>query len=225
MKIAYLITGHLRTIDRCHKSFYDNIYQKDSDIYVHTWNTEDAKIKMWHKYKFKRKFNIEEKIKEIYRPKDYIIEKQNLLINKELKKLNVNVSNISHYYSFYSLIKGYELIKKSGIKYDYIVKLRPDIYFKKKLEVSNENFSIACNLVEWDENVKGDWRKMKATDIVYYGQMEHFEKLYNIKDKFFEKVRNNDTYIFQNIFAELFGDVNVLKYYYNKHWKIERDKR
>ena len=66
---------------------------------------------------------------------------------------------------------------------------------------------------------------MKATDIVYYGKQYHFEKLYDIRDKFFEKVRNNDSYIFQNVFSELFGEVNVLEYYYNKHWKIERDKR
>jgi hypothetical protein len=222
MKIAYLITGHLRTIDKCSRSFYDNIYKKGSDIYVHTWNTEDAKIKMWHKYKFKGKFDIEKKIKEIYNPKDYMIEKQDLKINKELKKRGINVSNISHYYSYYSLIKCYELLKKSGIEYDLIVKLRPDIFFKKELNLESDNFSIACNLVEWDESINGDWRRMKATDIVYYGKPYHFEKLYNIRDKFYQKIRNNDTYIFQNIFNELFGEVNILEYYYNKHWKIQR---
>lgn len=222
MKIAFLITGHLRTIDKCQESFFKNVYIENSDIFIHTWNTTDSKIKMWHKYKFKGKYDIEEKIKNIYKPKDFLIEKQDLSINTRLKKIGSNVSNISHYYSFYSFCKCYELIKKTNINYDIIIKIRPDILFKSKLPIKlNSEFNIACNRVEWDETVGNDWTKMKAIDIIYYGSKNLFEKLYNYKDKFFEKINNQENYIFHSTFKELF-DVNLLEYYYKKHWVIKR---
>ena len=222
MKIAYIITGHLRTIDKCHRSFFDNIYKENSDIYVHTWDSEDSKIKVWHKHKFKEKYDIEKKIKDIYKTENYIIENQDLTINTQLKKRKVNVSNISHYYSFYSLIKCFEMIKQSGKKYDIIFKLRPDIFFKKQIINLNEGFNIGANLVEWDDTINGDWRKMKAIDIIYYGSYDNFETLYDNREVFFEKVRNNDSYIFHNYFDTYLKNVNLLEYYYNKHWKIQR---
>tara|TARA_E500000178_G_C16980413_1_gene735492 strand:- start:29 stop:700 length:672 start_codon:yes stop_codon:yes gene_type:complete len=223
MKIAFLITGHLRTIDKCYESFFKNVYIDNSDIYIHTWDSTDSKIKVWHKHKFKKKFNIEEKIKKIYKPKDYIIEKQDLTINTRLKKKEINVSNISHYYSFYSLIKCYELLKKSNIEYDLIIKIRPDLFFKEKLpiNINSKKLNIACNRVEWDKSIGNDWTRMKATDVIYYGKMEIFEKLYQFKNEFFLKIENNDKYIFQFTFNKLF-DVNVLEYYYKKHWVIKR---
>ena len=224
MKIAFLITGHLRTIDKCYESFFKNVCIDNSnyDVFVHTWNTTDSKTKVWHKHKFKEKFNIEEKIKKIYKPKDYIIEKQDLSINSKLKKNGANVSNISHYYSFYSFCKCYELIKKSNVKYDIIIKLRPDILFKTKIPIYlNSKFNIACNRVEWDKTIGDDWTRMKAIDIVYYGSMDIFQKLYDFKEEFFKKIFSNDSYIFQFTFNKLF-EVNVIEYYYNKHWVIKR---
>ena len=100
MKIAYIITGHLRTIDKCYKSFFKNIYVENSDIYIHTWSTVDMKTRSWHKYKCRMKYNIEDKLK-LYKPKDYIIEKQDLNMSKKIKKLSTIVSNVPNYYSFY----------------------------------------------------------------------------------------------------------------------------
>ena len=114
------------------------------------------------------------------------------------------------------------MIKKSGKKYDIIFKLRPDIFFKKQIINLNEGFNIGANLVEWDDKINGDWKKMKAIDIIYYGSYDNFETLYDNREVFFEKVRNNDSYIFHNYFDTYLKNVNLLEYYYNKHWKIQR---
>lgn len=80
MKVAYIFCGHSRTWDKCHRSFFDNIYNVfPGDIFLHTWNKVNARSGSWWNSYEKEILDPElqflssqlspiEQIKEIYKP-------------------------------------------------------------------------------------------------------------------------------------------------------------
>ena len=133
MKIAIIISG----LPRCYKEGYEELKKwfldkYDCDIYIHTWYDTKTIFKTGHNFSLNKDYKFTEEdyqnILELYQPKNYTFQKPipfdvNGIISKLGVKLNVSLS------SFYSLQHSFNLIKESGIEYDYIIRTRFDLKF------------------------------------------------------------------------------------------------
>lgn len=133
MKVAISISG----LPRCYKEGYEELKKwfldkYDCDVYIHTWYDTKTKFKTGHNFSFNKDYQFTEEdyqnILELYQPKNYTFQKPipfdaNSLTSKFGVKLNVSLS------TFYSLQHSFNLIKESGIHYDYIIRTRFDLKF------------------------------------------------------------------------------------------------
>lgn len=125
MKIAILISGEYRTFGLCRKTmkFLDD---PRVDIYFSTWDKTIYNIPKINLYK------VEDVTEDIIRKdlgKPAIIEIESHVPFVELKYN----SRMIHRWK-----RGFNLIKNSGIKYDYVLVMRPDIYFNSYADHSFE---------------------------------------------------------------------------------------
>jgi uridine kinase len=194
MKLALLIAGYLRSFENNIENFISNIIKEnDCDIYIHV--TENEKNDKYLNKKtslelLKQKLNIKIKIFS-----------NNFHFSK-IDKIN-NIMNQN--YKFYWLNEERKKIEKiENIKYDIIMKIRPDVYL---------NQDICFNQIEKDSiyipiDSKIDSKKLKSyndpyiCDIIAYG-------IPKLMDHYF------DFYLHLNEYIEKYGAVNeTLLYYY-----------
>ena len=133
MKIAISISG----LPRCYKEGYEELKKwfldkYDCDVYIHTWYDTKTIFKTGHNFAPNKEYKFTEKdyqnVLELYQPKNYTFQKPipfdvNSITSKLGVKLNVSLS------TFYSLQHSFNLIKESGIHYDYIIRTRFDLKF------------------------------------------------------------------------------------------------
>lgn len=117
MKIAVLISGEYRTFGTCRKTmkFLDD---PRVDIYFSTWDKTIYKVPKINLYQIE---NVTEEIIRKDLGKDAVIEIESSSTLFHETRYN---SRMIHRWK-----QGIELIKTNDIKYDYILIIRPDLYF------------------------------------------------------------------------------------------------
>lgn len=144
MKIALLIAGHLRTFERLSKDYERLFSHKECDVFIETYDT----LYGYHPVNRSRLGNISEVeitqawVKDVLGFFNII----SLSINNEANlKHEVEIPNWMqgaqiHSNSFYPLILFQRLTtrmrnqeEKSGIEYDLVIKLRPDLKLRKDI--------------------------------------------------------------------------------------------
>jgi hypothetical protein len=141
MKIAVLLSGKPRQLDLNKELMKDFFKGHEVDYFCHAWfnKTNNTNEKSWQD-SFKIDSEIPEKILDIYKPKNWLIETQRLF---ELSRnYNYNTGHpqpffivFSHFYSLKTanlLRLAYE--KETGVKYDLVVKLRYDLFIGNKIK-------------------------------------------------------------------------------------------
>jgi hypothetical protein len=129
MKIAVLIVGEYRTFPYCRKTmkFLDQTPPEfDIDVYFHTWE-----ITKLHNPPIGRELN--PNTVRTFRPvSEYEI--KDLLNRPAVIKVSPLPSENSS--GFFIMRKGwlmgFDLIEQSGIEYDYVYVMRPDLFFRKE---------------------------------------------------------------------------------------------
>jgi len=161
MKIALLMSGYSRTIETNICKLKKNVIQdNDVDIYLHKTMDENS-----DKYNNIVKW---EKVVENLNPK-IVIESSNVMFNK-----NKNINNIyNQFYKFYLLNKiKKDFEKNEKIRYDYMIKWRPDINIDTKINFE----AIEKNLIYIPEKSNIDRKRLTNTndkylcDIIAYGE-------------------------------------------------------
>jgi MoaA/NifB/PqqE/SkfB family radical SAM enzyme len=129
MKIALCFSGQLRTALHTYENILNYIgdLYKDCDVFVHTWNVRTD----MHSGKVvdmvdERTFV---EFKRIYTPKKMVVE--DFLLYSDLIEPIFHTLRMSD-----EMRKEYE--KESDVKYDFIIKIRPDILFNPDLRLINE---------------------------------------------------------------------------------------
>ena len=154
MRIALLLSGHLRLFEKCAKSLHTNLLLgREIDTYIHTWDTLEVPVS-------KEKPNgliftnspTEKKlddIQRVYHPKNIQIDSQQQTIDKIIAPAFSMMldpgdrpgffgGSLIHYASMlYSLKQCYKLLDGQGT-YDLVIRCRPDLVFPDKLEVINQ---------------------------------------------------------------------------------------
>lgn len=169
MKSALLITGYLR----CFKENFNSIKKyiiddNNVDIYIHLTMEKENKY-----------VNKEIKLDEVYNllhPKFMFIS-NNIHFHEDIKINNLLNQN-------YKLLllndKRKEIEKLENIKYENIIKIRPDIYLQQHI-----NLNIKYDKIQIPKDSKMDLTKLKKTsdsylcDIIAYGNYELMDKYCN----------------------------------------------
>jgi len=134
MKVAICISGQPRNYKKgfieLKKWFLDKY---DCDVYIHTWYDTKAIFETGHDYLEHKSYSFSEKdynnLLKLYKPKAYefqkpiVFDETNILGTHCKYKLN-NILSAS-----YSIHTCYNLVKESGIEYDYIIRYRFDLQF------------------------------------------------------------------------------------------------
>ena len=125
MKTAVLVFGEFREFETAHTSwkFLENI---DYDIYVHTWDTSnDTNSELG--------INVKESVDEHRILKYFPNATVNIEQDKELGLASARM--------IYHIRMLFNMMTLSGVKYDTVILLRPDIYF-------NDSTNIESLLIE-----------------------------------------------------------------------------
>lgn len=196
MKIAVLISGEYRTFGLCRKTmkFLDD---PRVDIYFSTWDKTIYKVPKINLYKMEDV--TEQQIKNVLGKQAVIdIESHNLFTEKRYN------SKMIHRWK-----RGFDLIKNSSIEYDFVLVVRPDLYFT---ETADHSFN---SIEKYKDNLASGWLDTALpnflNDVMFlssYGRMkELFESLtienwvtsenadwhtwwYSYSSKYFSKIEN-----------------------------------
>lgn len=161
MKIAVCISGQLRD----YYNYIDNVFEKvinkyNADVFLHTWNHDDEKIKeALNSYKPVSHL-IEEFSpgKVIYSEKwlninNDIIEKEKITVEYDLKNGDLVGKPQNIFSMYYSIFKANELKREyeneHKFKYDIVLRFRPDIEFNVDLNFNNNIVIIPQTLCSY----------------------------------------------------------------------------
>jgi len=152
-KVAVCLSGHLRTFEKTFKSLRDNLINPlNCDVFIHTWETlgsENSKGGSDQSSSItttKSKLSL---INEVYSPKkinierfdkDYFINLGNKIIVPEKERIFVVGHLGYHFAMFYSILKSNDLKSEyeieNNFKYDYVIRIRPDIFLESRIDRS-----------------------------------------------------------------------------------------
>lgn len=200
MKIAVFISGYLRSIKETYfhlKQYIFDVY--DTDIYIHITKSDDPKY-------MNHKINIDE-LYTLLNPKHLIIS-NNYFLHVKSKENNILNQN----YKYYLLNEARKSIEKAEhIKYNAILKIRPDVYLQCPIEIN----TIQPTTIYIPIDSKIDQTKLRTTtdkyicDIMAYGTPETMDHYFAFYDELHHLM-------------ESYGYVNeTLLYHYLHEYKID----
>lgn len=163
MKIAVLISGEYRKFDITRKtmSFLDD---PDVDVYVSTWDKttySSPKINL-HIEEIVTKDRI---LSDLGRIATIKLDNHDLIVEKKYNSKMIN-----------RWLAGWKLIQDSGIKYDRVLVIRPDLFFE---------IGLLANLVEIDvtNSIAFSWATAlhleKLPEVLFVSTYENIQKLFN----------------------------------------------
>jgi hypothetical protein len=187
MKVAIIMTGHLRNqFIYNFNSFKLFLLNKipNYTFFIHTWDV--------HSLENQKSVNIKE-LEDLYNTKNIIIEKQsNDMLN--------NISHKSISFQMYSLYKIYSQFYNELEKYDYIIKLRPDIRFRRDIPLSFDNI-----IRFFQTNLGG------GLDVFYYGNKKNMlETLQIYRNEYIQKINLKTLKKPEMIFLKFWESENIL---------------
>jgi len=222
IKIAVCLSGQIRTWEFCKENiqnFLKNSGEYQIDFFIHTWDKNNYGELVISDKKQQRAELLYKNDKEFknfidyYNPKLFKIEDSEKFKNKLFKKWkDKNYEPINTMFLMYSFYKSIILKKlwerKNGFKYDYVIKLRPDIHFfgvdmPTQINLLNESYKknskeknfISYQLYEktWNPNVKSMLSNYFGADLYWLfrnNDAETFSTFYIEKLKFDKKNKN-----------------------------------
>jgi uridine kinase len=183
MRVALIISGYLRSLKNNIESLKENLLNLyDVDIYIHITNSNENK--------YINNITSIDEINTLLKPKVMIISDNIKFDNNYNDLYNQN-------FKFYTInLKRLEIEKIENIKYDVVMKFRPDIYLQEKIIFETDD-----DVIYIPKDNKIDKIKLKTfndnyiCDIIAYGSP-------NIMNKYF------DMYMHLDWLVEKYGNIN-----------------
>lgn len=247
MKIALCLFGNMRTFDVCAPSLVRHVLKNnDCDIFIHTWDTLNHKTQTWHdNVAFRTNTStktVRDKILQWYSPVRMIIESQEIVDMGNIVSANRQISIFGINAMVYSMEQANILRQRYeselGIKYDYVLFTRPDVFFKSDLLISEIQSEFTdCNL---DESLLcachpiGRVLTLERTncyDLIFLARPSVIDNFFKNKKQFLDLFTPGalyhlgPEYYFVQTFAKLQYDIVLLNFIYDRDFKIVRLER
>jgi len=126
MKVAVCMSGIARSFDKCYKSFIDNVLNLyDCDVF--TFVSNDSNAKSLDLINHTKKIIVDNEPK--HDEKDYILHKA-----RRTKKYTIQgwLSQFWKIKMCHEMMINYS--KENNIKYDWVIRCRPDLYYFRKID-------------------------------------------------------------------------------------------
>lgn len=136
MRVAVLLSGHMRSYLKCFKHLYANIiHPYGADVFLHTWDELNVGVPL----------DVEDRlaIMHLYEPTDICIDSQNGRDDLVMDRIRPWCHSVRMYCKpmFYSVQQANEMRKRHererGFLYDVVIRCRPDITIKQKLDLTD----------------------------------------------------------------------------------------
>lgn len=162
MKIAVLISGEYRTFDACAPTM-KFLHDPRVDIYFSTWDATRVELPLIN-FKFEESVTVERITKAIQKPATIVVDP----LIQALARMRYNSKMIFRWK------RGFNLIKESKIDYDYVLMVRPDLYYHP---ISTLNLDWITNIAS-DGTLASAWYKPGwLNDTVTCARYEVFSNL------------------------------------------------
>jgi hypothetical protein len=210
MKIAMTISGQPRRYKHGFKElkrwFLDRY---DIDVYLHAWQDKQFyKYDFFNESKLKHVYNVEENtyqnLVDWYQPKDYLFEKTIKFDATELKGRHNQRLN-SQMGMWMSLKRAWDLLEKSGIKYDLVIKTRYDLLWTHRV-------AETCVFLE-------DITQINPESVNYFEYPPHWKMADQLNDTF--AVGGYDVMkVYHNVFPQMLRTIFVDPEYYHFYYDM-----
>ena len=246
MRVAVYFIGQPRYYKETFPGIYKNIIkQNNADVFFHCWYDkkeagEEIKNGGICYYKNRKKNyimpqNLDKDIVELYKPKKYIIEPQKFLQIKNKKDIDC-MSGLSMYYSIMKandLVREYEI--ENNFRYDFVIKMRYDMYCDKPLILSKYHNNLINNphILHkeripfhiddriWFSNSENMFKISRGYLEVedYLDNEKYREEILNLGKKFYTHTYknktyfNNESYLFFQIYSKNLKLHKIFYYY------------
>ena len=213
MKVALLLCGFLRTYKNNFNNLKENILDRyNCDIFLHVSQNECNTDKYINNNDRSLLDHLDSIIK-IYNPKSFICEKE-YIINKN-NKIENNTLNFYHkIYQVNQLRKNFEYL--NDFKYDVVIIMRPDIYFKNNYDIIKNNYKFIQEdriiLSKSDLNRSVCNKDKSFDDKICIGNNKSIDNFCNLYTKIREFINDKIDIISENI---LYYYLNKNKYKYH----------
>ena len=136
MKVAICISGLPRNYEQGFKELKKWFLNKyDCDVYIHTWYDTTSVFETGHDYLEKKSYNFTQKdydnILELYNPKAHEFQIPIPFDETDIRGSHLGYKLHNILSAAYSIHACYNLVRESGIEYDYIIRYRFDLKFTK----------------------------------------------------------------------------------------------
>jgi hypothetical protein len=179
MKIAICYSGNIRTYETCVKNHSSLL--ESADIFISTWDDfgfRDTINDSWH--------ILSERTNESLVTEEYII--KNTPNNFNIVEIKIEKYDSHLFYSadinisfglqcqYYKIKDSYDLLLNSGKKYDYVIRLRPDI--------TVNSFIFLKDLIVFNTHIWEDFpfnvNRTCINEMIWISNMDIMEKSVNI---------------------------------------------
>jgi hypothetical protein len=163
MRIALVLKGHYRSLDKTHKIWLDALKGHNYDCYFHTWDLQDATTPTWYrgeKYALPLYPSNIELLKKF--DKDIIIESQTFT-EEDIKNIYIDAPYKTFIYRYESLYMTLNRIDVN--KYDIVIVGRYDLELKDTCfsEIIINKNEILIGGIKDERYYKG----LRATDLLF----------------------------------------------------------
>ena len=136
MKVAVCISGLPRNYEQGFKELKKWFLNKyDCDVYIHTWYDTKSVFETGHDYLEKKTYsftqNDYDKILKLYKPKAYEFQIPIPFDETDIRGSHLKYKLHNILSAAYSIHACYNLVRESGVEYDYIIRYRFDLQFTK----------------------------------------------------------------------------------------------
>lgn len=165
LKAALCISGHLRTFLDNYKSVKENILDRlNCDVFIHTWETLGMSYRFTDgNLHFTETRNLVERIHQLYKPKQIVIEKtKNFTITPLMRQRLIDGRDIPGIIGMYYKIEQCNNLKREyeqngGFIYDCVIRFRGDLWVEQPIPINDStnlhhvflpmygNFGGACD--------------------------------------------------------------------------------
>lgn len=196
MRVALCLSGQPRFYEKAFPFTKENVIDPngDVDVFIHTWfDKEDVGKEYETSFigNIKIKEDIDKDLKEMFKPKVFVAEKQKqFVLPRDYSPNKTKTPPFILFSLFYSIWKSNKLKKeyeqKNGFKYDWVIRHRCDLVIQKKIELEKYSKTAVHFLNDVNPKISGGQFRAINDQFAFSNSenMDAYSKMFYYLDKY-----------------------------------------